>query len=101
MAVENPRKVSWLLILVGLFTAAVTGVVIGFFAAAGSTRFFAGDALPAAIVVTVVVALIYFTIYWFTRRPAPDFALGLLIGGCLVAIVSGACGGLMSAMTYS
>ena len=98
--VQKKPGVRWGMVILGLVIAWVTGIFIGFAAALGSTQFFIGKMLLAAIVVTVVVALFYFVIYWFTRRPAPDFALGLLIGGCMVAIGAGACGALISGLSY-
>ena len=99
---DVPRKpgVRWGMVILGLLIAWITGLFIGTIAAVGSTSFFAGQMLQAIVVVTVVVALFYFAIYWFARRPAPDLALGILIGGCMVAIVSGACGAIISGLTY-
>jgi hypothetical protein len=99
--VDRKPGVRWGMVILGLLLAWITGIFVGLFAAAGSAEFFAGKMLQAGVVVTVVVALVYFAIYWFMRRPAPDLALGILIGGCMVALGAGACGALMSGMTYA
>jgi hypothetical protein len=99
--VDRKPGVRWGMVIAGLLLAWVTGVFVGLAAAVGSTAFFAGQMLPAGVVVTVVVMAIYFAIFWFMRRPAPDLALGILIGGCMVAVGAGVVGAVMSGITYS
>lgn len=101
MDVDQKRNVSWGAVAGGLLIAWTTGVIVGLLAFAGSLVLLPSNE-PAAIALTVFgVALFYVAIYWFARRAVRDLAMGILIGGCMVAIASGACGALLSNLTYN
>jgi hypothetical protein len=93
MDVEE-RKVSWGTVIAGIVVAGLIGFVITIFSTLGGM--FVYDEIhnkAVGVLVTVAVpvgllALVYFT----TRRKAPDFARGLIIGTCLVLIWSSTCG---------
>ena len=100
MDVVQPRKVSWAHILAGILVAWFAGGILGFFVAVGSTELFSNrQQLQAAAFVFVVVGLVCFGSYRFFRRGAPDFAAGLLIGGCMVTLASTACGAMLSGLS--
>lgn len=92
------RKVNWWMVILGLVIAVISGAILGLFAAVGGLLLFERHTMLAFISVTVVVALLYIAIWWFTRRPSPDLAIGMLIGGCVMALVSGTCGAMLSGL---
>lgn len=99
VAAPQKRKVNWGLVILGLLIAWVSGAFVAFLAAVGGLTLFEKQVALATIGPALAVALFYVLIWWFTRRPAPDFAIGLLIGGCMMALVAGGCGALMSGMS--
>jgi hypothetical protein len=99
VAAPQKRKVNWGMVILGLVIAWVSGAFIAFLAAIGGLTLFEKQAVLAFIGPMVAVALFYGLMWWVTRRPAPDFAIGLLIGGCMMALVAGGCGALMSGMS--
>lgn len=88
------RKVSWGTVIAGIAVACLIGFVITIFSTLGGMLVYeqihskAVGVLVAIAVPVGLLALVYFT----TRRKAPDFARGLIIGACLVLIWSSTCG---------
>lgn len=96
---QPPRKVSWGAVIGGMFLAWFLGIFASVGAIAGSVTLFDMREALAVVVATAAVALFYLAIWWFTSRVARDLAMGLLIGGCMVAIATGACGALMMGLS--
>lgn len=88
------RKVSWGGLIAGLLIAWFTGIFISAGAVMGALMLAQGQ-IQAIAMVIAAVALFYFAVFWFTRRRAFDLAIGILLGGCMVAAVSGTCGALL------
>ena len=99
MDVEEKRTVSWGAVIGGLVIAWGTGIFVSLGATAGSLLVVPEQDALGIILAVLVVMLFYAAIYWFTRRRVRDLALGILIGGFMVAISTGACGALLSKMT--
>ena len=93
------RKVSWGAVVGGLFIAWVSGILASLGALAGSFLLLEEYPRTALGVAVVAVALFYFLAFWLARRRVRDLAMGILIGGCMVALATGACGGLMVMIT--
>ena len=93
MDVEN-EGVNWWVVIGAIFLAVVTGLVVGAVFMAVSAGLF----LPkmAIVVAPLATALFYYGLYRLAwRRYRRDLAVGLLIGGCLIALAVGACGYLL------
>jgi lipoprotein signal peptidase len=98
MDLEEARKVNWLSVLGGLVVAWIAGAVIGLGVAFGSFVLF-NQAGPVIILAPVVVTVLAsWVVYRIARTSMRDFAVGLLIGGCMMALVAGACGALLSGL---
>lgn len=91
--------VNWWHVLGGIFVALVIGVLAG---AGGGLLGMAITIPPAGgghpnylpfIMGTgfVVPFLVLGTAWYFSRKPLPSFAKGIIVGGCLAILVSGFC----------
>ena len=98
VATPAKRTVNWWMVLLGLFIAFVSGAIIGFLTAIGGMMVFERNTAATFASVTLVVALIYVAIWWFRRRASPDLAIGMLIGGCVMALAAGTCGAMLSGL---
>ena len=96
--VAEPRKVNWLAVIAGLVTAWVTGLFLGIMAVAAAAQIFGNRDLLIVANSTIAVFLVYFVVFWVGRQRFRDFAVGLLIGGCMMALAGGACGALLSGL---
>jgi peptidoglycan biosynthesis protein MviN/MurJ (putative lipid II flippase) len=99
VATPPKRTVNWWMVILGLFIAFVSGAFVGLLAAVGGVTLFERNQALAFTTITLAVALVYVAVWWFTRRPSPDLAIGMLIGGCVMALVSGTCGALLSGLS--
>ena len=95
MDVNGKREVSWLPVLGGLLAAWFAGIFVNILAIAGGAAMFEEPTLGISVAVAAV-ALFYAAIFWLTRRRWRDFAIGFLVGGCMMAILAGTCGALLS-----
>ena len=96
--VAEPRKVNWLAVIGGLVTAWITGFFLGIMAVTAAAEIFGNRDLLIVANSTIAVFLVYFVVFWLARGRFRDFAVGLLIGGCMVALTTGACGALLSGL---
>jgi hypothetical protein len=88
------RKVSWGVVIGGIAVALIAGFIVTIFSTLGGMYVFDqvhSKAVGVLVAVGAPVALIAI-VYLATRRRSPDFARGVIIGGCLVLLWSSACG---------
>jgi hypothetical protein len=103
MDVETNKPVSWGSVIGGVFMALLSGVVVvpvamlaGAFLGSLVGR---GVAVGIGLVLALAIAgAIYYLLWRLTRRKNPDLATGLIIGGALITLLSGACGAMMSSV---
>ena len=92
-------RVNWWVVIGGILLAVVTGIFVGlFFIFVGGSMF----DKPTPVIVSAVAAtfLFYFAMSALARRwITRDLAMGLLIGGCMVALGTGACGWLITGLS--
>lgn len=93
--VPQQRKVSWGEVIGGILLALITGifVVLGAFLAGIFLIDQTKAPMVGAAVAAMLPAVIYVPAFLLFRRRMPDFARGLLIGGCIVMILGGLCNG--------
>jgi hypothetical protein len=48
----------------------------------------------------VMPGLVFVVIGWSMKRQSPSFAGGLIVGGCVIALVGGACGAALTGATF-
>lgn len=95
MAVDKREPVNWWVVIGGIFVAVVTGLFAGvFFTIAGTALF--DEPTPAITAAMAAVGLLYFAVYRLARSRMRDFATGVIIGGCLAVLATGACGALLT-----
>ena len=88
------EKVNWWVVIGGIFLAVITGMFVAVFATAISANLL-DESVAAVAVAVVAVGLFYFGLFVLARKRMRDLATGLLIGGCIMALVTGACGYLL------
>lgn len=95
MAVDKREPVRWALVIGGILLAWFIGAFVAVFLTMASAALF--DHPPTAVLIaTVAVGLFYVALYRLMRRNGRDMAVGLLIGGCMVTLMAGACGALLT-----
>ena len=87
------EPVKWGAVIGGLLVALFTGVIVGTIggilgAAAGSG---AGSRVLGAVAGMLAADGLYVLIAIALHRRNPSFASGLLVGGCIVGLLAGAC----------
>jgi hypothetical protein len=88
------RKVSWGFVIMGIVVALVAGFVVTIVSTMAGMAIYDevhSKALGVLVAVALPTALIVI-VYLLNRRGAPDFARGLLIGGCVVLLWASTCG---------
>lgn len=93
MAVDETRPVAWGTVLAGVLMAGIPGFIITFFSTLGGMLSYdEWHSKPLGILIAMIIpATILGLFYAFSRRRAPDFARGVLIGTCLIVLWAGIC----------
>jgi hypothetical protein len=90
---RQAARFSWSAWAVGVFVAILSGfilnVIVGMFAMSTGARI-------AVIAVGFVPGAILIVLGFLARQALGSFAYGLLTGGCVVALIGGACGAALS-----
>lgn len=91
---QNPRPVSLLAVIGGLLVTLIIGVPVTPIATLlGMATFDESHSKLLGLLVAVGAPAVVYAGFWLlVRRYAADFARGIVIGACVLLLISGACG---------
>lgn len=101
---EQPRKVSWGAVIGGICIAGLSAIIVtpgSMLLGAWISEQIGRNSASVAIggVLAAITAAIAMALLWLLVRRNRDLAIGVIIGGAMVVMLSGGCGFLLSSFS--